>query len=246
MIISHKHRYLFVEIPFTGTTAIGQELCDYYDGQPILWRHSYYAEFLKIASPNERDYFVFCSIRNPLDITVTQYYKIVTNHREKFTDPEKLKRRSSRDQRGKTKLYQVLTEGNIDFQTYFLNYYKRPYNSWAGLIRGHFDYLIRFESLQEDFARVLRLLGLEPERPLPVRNATRERKKDFWSYYTPAMIPRAKRVFGPFMKQWGYQFPPEWGEANVTWLNQFEFEIFTLLKKIKWTYFRSLFYYPRN
>ncbi|HSL47023.1 MAG TPA: sulfotransferase family 2 domain-containing protein [Anaerolineales bacterium] len=246
MIISHENKYVFVEIPHTGTTAIGEELCTNYGGQSILWRHSYYSDFLKQAGPEEKNYFVFCSIRNPLDLTVSEYFRMFTDHKGIFTDPEKLKLRANREQRRKQKFYQQLKSQEMDFQTYFLKYYKRPYNSWASLMHGKYDFVIRFENLQEDFARLLQRLGLEPKRPLPVRNSTQGRNKDFWSYYSPEMIPRAKRVFGPFMKQWGYEFPAEWGQANVTWLNKLEFELLTLFKKAKWTYFRSLFYYPQR
>jgi hypothetical protein len=246
MIVSHQHKYLFVEIPHTGTTAIREELCEFYSGQPILWRHSYYSDFLKIANLDERNYFIFCGIRNPLDITVSQYFRMVTNHNEIYTNPEIISKRNSRDQRRVRRLYHVVKGRNIDFPTYFLKYFKRPYNSWASLMHGSFDGLIRFENLQEDFARVLQIIGLEPVRPLSIRNPTKERRKDFWSYYTPEIIPRAKRVFGPFMKQWGYEFPSDWGEAEITWFKQFEFQFFTLLKKVKWTYFRPVYYYPQR
>jgi hypothetical protein len=48
------------------------------------------------------------------------------------------------------------------------------------------------------------------------------------------------------MQQWGYEFPPEWGETHISWLNQLEFDLLTLLKKAKWTYFRFIFYYPQR
>ena len=242
VIISHKNKYLFVEIPFTGSTAISQELCELYEGEQILKKHSYYSDFLKNATPEERCYFVFYGIRNPLDEAVSKYYKLAPNQRGKFTDPEKLKKRNSIDQRRKTSLYKEIKKKNLDFETFFLNNYHQPYNNWSCFARGHCDYVIRFESLQEDFARVLQLLGLEPKRPLPVRNSTAERKKDFLSYYSPRLIPRAKRVFGPFMKQWGYEFPSEWGGSKITRLQQFEFEVFTLLRKVKWKHLRSIYY----
>ena len=93
MIISHTHRYLFVELPRTGSTAISRELVQNYEGAHILWKHATYQDFLKVAKPEEKEYFVFSGIRNPLDDAVSRYFKIMTDHRERFTDPEKLKRR---------------------------------------------------------------------------------------------------------------------------------------------------------
>ncbi|MBA3404443.1 MAG: hypothetical protein H0U13_07160, partial [Gemmatimonadaceae bacterium] len=67
MIISDRHRYLFVELPRTGSTAIHRELCAMYDGEPILQKHATYGDFLKIATDDQRRYFVFSTVRNPLD-----------------------------------------------------------------------------------------------------------------------------------------------------------------------------------
>ena len=55
-----------------------------------------------------------------------------------------------------------------------------------------------YEDLQAGFSEVLKLIGLEQERPLTVRNLTRGKEKHFTSYHTPEIIPRAKWVFGPF------------------------------------------------
>jgi len=240
MIISHKNKYLFVEVPQTGSVAISHELCDYYDGQTILEKHSFYSDFLKIASPEEKRYFVFAGVRNPLDDTVTWYYKLKTNYGQEFTDPDKRKRIKLLRKFIGTRMFEDIHEAAMDFQTYFVKYYKFPYNNFASMIYGRYDYLIRFENLQEDFTRVLQLLGLEQKRLLPVRNWTKERGKNFLSYYTPEIIPRAKRVFGPFMKQWGYQFPPQWGEYSSTRWSELEYECVTLIRKMKWNYLRFL------
>src|SRR2546426_260618 len=40
LIVSHKHRYVFVELPRTGSTAVRHELRELYDGTPILHKHS--------------------------------------------------------------------------------------------------------------------------------------------------------------------------------------------------------------
>ena len=240
MIISHKHKYLFVEVPQTGSVAISHELRDQYCGEPILEKHSFYSDFLKIASPEEKKYFVFAGVRNPLDDIVTWYYKLKTNYGEEFTNQDKRKKiRLIRRLIG-TRMFEDIHSKGMDFQTFFMKYYKIPYNNFASLILGHYDFLIRFENLQEDFARVLQILGLEPKRLLPVKNSTKGRNKDFWSYYTPEMIPRAKRIFGPFMKQWGYEFPPKWGDCSLTWWAKSEYEFISLLRKVKWSYLRFI------
>ena len=76
MIISHKNKYLFVELQHTASSAISRELRVNYGGEPILRKLARYHEFLKAASAEEKNYFVFSGIRNPLDVAVTIYIKV--------------------------------------------------------------------------------------------------------------------------------------------------------------------------
>lgn len=239
MIISHTHRYLFVELPRTGSTAISRELVQNYDGIRILWKHATYHDFLKIARPEEKDYFVFSGIRNPLDDAVSRYFKLRTDHRNQYTDPAKLKKRTKIYDRVETFIYKDLQKNNADFERFFLKYYVFPYNNWASMGRKHYGYVIRFENIQEDFDTALRLIGIEPKQPLPVRNATTNRKKGYLSYYSPKAIRRARWVFGPFMKQWGYEFPLEWGEYSTPWLQRMEYQFFNLFRGFYWRYLRG-------
>ena len=238
MIISHKYKYLFVELPRTGSTAISQELCDLYDGTPILCKHSTYLDFLKVANPEEKEYFVFSGIRNPLDDAVSHYFKFKTDHKGNFTDPTRRKKRQGLVGNLNYSRFNFLKSSHADFSTFFMKYYKIPYNNWASLSHKEFDFIIRFENLAHDFAKALKLIGIEAVRPLPVVNRTGKRENGYLTYYTPETIKRAKHVFSPFMKQWGYEFPPEWGDASVSWWNQMEFEFFNIFRNAYWRYLR--------
>ena len=246
MIISHRHKYVFVQLPRTGSTTIGRELLKRYDGQQIMYKHCSYTEFLKVADEEHKDYFVFSCIRNPLDDAVSRFYKLKTNYRERYTDPDKLKRRQKNFvERIETRLFHYIKRNEVDFETFFLKVYRIPYNDWSSLDHGEFDFVIRFEKLQEDFAEALRLIGIEQVRPLPVRNKTPAREQNYLSYYTPATIGRAKRVFGPYMEQWGYEMPAEWGDDSLSKWNYAEFKFFTFLRTLYWKYLRS-FAYPED
>jgi hypothetical protein len=238
MVISHRHRYLFVELPLTGSTAIRRELCAHYAGEPILRNHSTYYDFLKIASPEEQRYFVFSGIRNPLDHAVSLYFKYKTDHKQKFTNPKKIQRRKGIVGQLDVLKYRFVTRGEADFPTYFKRFYKIPYNTWSGMSHKRFDFIIRFENLQEDFATTLQRIGLEQVRPLPLVNKTTQKDRDFLTYYTPDTIARAKRVFGPYMRQWGYTFPPEWGVGEVSAWDQAGFAFFNMFRTVYWRYLR--------
>lgn len=239
MIISHQYKYVFVEYPRTGTTAVSNELCQNYSGMRILRKHSAYQEFLKSASPEEKKYFVFTSVRNPLDDAVSHYFKLRTDHRERYTNRKKVRNGKRLAEYFDAFLFRYIESNNVDFPTYFRKFYVIPYNTWSTISIKRYNYIMRFENLSDDFASVLKMLEIDPIRPLPQRNVTGERKKEYWTYYTPEIIPRARRIFGPFMKQWGYEFPKEWGEQPISFWNQVEYEFFTLFRRVYWSVLRE-------
>jgi hypothetical protein len=85
-----------------------------------------------------------------------------------------------------------------DFETFLRKSYRLPYNDWSSLCHRDFDFVIRVENLQEDFAQMLQLLGIEQRRPVPWASKTVGKGRDFLSYYTPQTRRRAKWIFGPY------------------------------------------------
>ncbi len=234
MIISHEHQYLFIEIPHTGSTAISAELRDLYGGESILKKHAMYQEFLQIASPAERGYFTFAGIRNPLDEAVTLYAKYKSNHDGRYTNAKKVA--SSLTGRS-LEHFQMVHEEGADFASYFRRVYRLPYSSIGALAYPHCDYLIRFENLADDFAAALQQIGLTPLRPLPQRNKTR-RDADFRTFYTPEIIPHAQRIFGPYMQQWRYNFPPDWPVREPSTADRLRFQLTNLIRNFYWKHIR--------
>ena len=238
MIIGREHRYVFVQLPRTGCTAIEKELIAQYSGERILAKHSTYRDFLRHASEEERAYFAFSSIRNPLDDAVSHFMKIASDHGGRFSDPVRRRHRVGRrgaerfrsdgtDNKGRppvprsfaerrdNRMHSYITKRNADFTRFFLRYHWIPYDNWSRLDHARMDHLIRFERLEQSFADVLAHLGLEQRRPLPVRNRTAAKGRDWLSYYTAETIPRARFVFGPYMCRWGYRFPEEWSDIET-------------------------------
>src|SRR5215213_11602339 len=109
-----------------------------------------------------------------------------------------------------------------------------PYDTWASLDHKRMDALLRFETLAADFDAMLRKIGIEPVRPLPPVNVTNARDRDFSSYYTLGAIPRAVWVFGPYMKEWAYQFPESWGRQRVPLWAQLVFRLARFMRGVYW------------
>jgi len=62
-----------------------------YEGQPILYKHATYPEFLRVATDDEKTYFAFSTIRNPLDQAVSRFFKLKTDHKGQFSDPQRIR-----------------------------------------------------------------------------------------------------------------------------------------------------------
>lgn len=238
MIISDRHRYVFVELPRTGSTAVAAELIENYAGRAILGKHSTYRDFLRVATPDQQRYFAFSAIRNPLDVAVSRYVQLKTNKGQRFTDPLKLAERSTRVEKVENLIYKWVHDHDASFEQFVRRWYVLPYDTWASLDHRRMDMVLRFERLSDDLAEAVRRVGLEPVRPLPVVNPTPTRARQFESYYTPPAIRRAVWVFGPYMERFGYRFPDAWGAQRVPAWSRVAYRLLGVIRGLYWKHGR--------
>ena len=233
MIISHKNRYVFVQLPHTGCSAVARELCEFYDGKPMLRKHSYYHQFLRSATKEEKEYFTFSAVRNPLDEYISVFYKLKSNH-EKYDDPRNSTKNGGFVTGGmRRRFHHVQRTG--DLVSYFLKYSRVPYDNWSRLAHKKFDYVMRFEELQKDFAEVLRRLGVEQVRPLPHFNPTEQpEEEDRYGLFPEEVRKRVHWVFAPFMEDWGYDLPSSWQMSGCPASSRVVYEISGVLKSAFW------------
>jgi len=237
MIISHKYRYLFIEIPETASWAIRNELCEYYAGEPILHKHASYIEYYRTAPRDQLDYFVFATVRNPLDCLVSRYIKYKHPKPINSTANEMVDKLIV--DYADFKRYKDILDHDLSFSQYFKKYHLRPVSEMIDLSSNRLDYVIRYENLQDDFGIVLKKLQIKPVRPIPMVNKTKGKDRSYVDYYEPEVIGQAKRVCGPFMKKWGYEFPESWGPHSYSWIDEVEY---TLLNKLKYIYMTNIRY----
>lgn len=246
MIISHKYRYLFIELPHTGTRAINKELIQLYNGERILSHHSNLYDFLRIATKDETRYFVFSGLRNPLDLTVSQYFKYRSiaadqNVASKYKSGNRRKARRFHEIVFDSRLRRHLTylrDPDISFSDYFRDFYKWPYDNWASVCHDQCDFIIRFESLQEDYSRVLEKLGIEQVRPLPRKGRTAGRRGHYSSFYREEVRHQAVNVFGPCMERWGYEFPEAWRDIAPNAASRKLYAFLSIFRHSYWRYLR--------
>lgn len=210
MIINHRYAFCYFAIPRTASKAISKVLIDELGSEEVMSMHTAYGEFMGQASQREQGYFSFTTIRNPMDSVVSAYFKKKNDHNGRFS------RGTFKSGRpiGARALaeYRFIRDNNADFADYFLEFYREAYH----LPRheqtvASVDKVLRYERLDEDFATLGAQKWNLPNLEIPVFNTTAGKSRDFLQYYTPKTVERAKLVFGPLMRQWGYAFPEEWG-----------------------------------
>jgi hypothetical protein len=246
VIISHKYRYIYVQVPRTGSSAVSKELEEQYAGQLILRKHATYRDFLRQATADERTYFSFSGVRNPLDVAVTRFVHLRTNPMGHFTDPVEVRERNSIASRLERRVYAWVQRTDADFESFLRRWYLLPYDTWTSLDHKRMDMILRFESLPADFGEALARIGVPPVRSLPTVNATPGRERDFGTYYTPKAIKRAIWVFGPYMQEWGYSFPESWGSVRVPYWSKALMRLVRLFRGVYWKYFRFADYVKRR
>ncbi|MDE0949946.1 MAG: sulfotransferase family 2 domain-containing protein [Halioglobus sp.] len=202
MVISHKYRYIFIQTPKTASSTIAIALCNRYDGEEILHKHATFDEYLAQASEAERKYFSFAGVRNPLDVVVSRFELRKSGE---INETIEHKRQN-----------QFIQESGGDFGDYFQTFVVEaninvhnpaivPANWWSKSFQD-IDYIYRYENLAEDFSAILKKIGAQQARDLPLSNRT-EGKVDFLKYYDRATLEQAYKIFFPYLDCWGYAIP---------------------------------------
>ncbi len=186
---------------------------------------------LKTYHQEADEYYPFTSIRNPLDIIVTRYFKRKTNHHGFYTDPRLLRKNGGHVTDKALREYQYILDNQASFQEYFLRFYWLPFDHWGSPSPENFRFIIRFENLQGSFTELLDRMKIRQVRTLPQVNKTAEKDEDFLTVFTPNIQARASWVFGPCSKLWGYSLPSEWKSIIPSNLSQPLFFVLRIIRK---------------
>ncbi|MEC8458516.1 MAG: sulfotransferase family 2 domain-containing protein [Bacteroidota bacterium] len=235
MIISDTHRYVFIQTPMTGSSAVAKELVENYEGRAILSKHAVYSTFLANANREQRNYFVFSGIRHPLDKMVSNYQKMINNHNDRFTQKLNADPRKAIFQiRDRVRYRRVKKGWNYE---QFLQHSK-VYDEVSSLDHHKLNYVMKFETLENDFEKVLSQLGIPLVRKLPKFNSTKQ-KKDFLEFYDSEITRKlAVKKMGPFLENSEYSFPDDWGNCSPSNWDRLQYKLWHILRIFTWRYVR--------
>lgn len=203
MIISHRHRFIFIKTQKTAGTSIEVFLSGLCGPEDVVTPFGVpepgheprnFAGYTNHMTASEirsrvgedlwRAYFTFCFERNPWDKTVSHFWF----------------------QRGKG---QVPEDWN--FQRY-LQSGRLPHNFAHYTEKGApiVDVIGKYESLQSDLQDICRYLGISNRVALPrAKSAYREDDRLYTAYYNEAEADFVRHAFAREIELHGYTFGPE-------------------------------------
>lgn len=207
MLISHKHKFIFIHIAKTGGSSISHALMPYCKPRIFSFLHNYFHLInINIFNPfphdghitakelvNEigydtfHDYFSFSMVRNPWDWQLSMYDFILS--RPKHPIHETIKRLGS-------------------FENYIRWRSEKGIHSQKELLCDHdgqlmVDYVGRFEELHNHFNIICDQIGVKAE--LPHKKFLRKRKP-YQYYYTDEMRDLLAEFSREDIDYFGYRF----------------------------------------
>ncbi|MEM7468154.1 MAG: sulfotransferase family 2 domain-containing protein [Pseudomonadota bacterium] len=224
MVISHELKFVFIEVPHTGSHSITQELLEHFSCERILRKHANLSQFLGQASKEERKYFKFATVRNPLDTAVTDYCKLEGNHKGQYTNPSALLKNGGHVTEEHLAQFNFIHDNQADFSDFMREFRNKIYHNWFLLGSEQMDFVIRFEDLQSGYKEALKRIGVQTPRDLPHVNPTKKKRKNFTEFYSEDIRDMIVANYGPFMQKWNYSFPETWGERSIPLTNRMRFD----------------------
>lgn len=223
MIVSHKHKFIFICNGKTGTTSIEHglrefdESLDMNSGCPGLWNSKHMpAAVAKAMLPTGvwDEYFKFAFVRNPYDWCVSIYkhnFRSRLRLRKMLRHPVSapqwmLTHWRNRERRAK----RVLDAADVEFLFEYLRRF-RALPLAKTLYQSNYvldadgtlivDFVGKFESLNEDVRHVQDKVGVRFA--LPHLNATKH--PHYSKFLTPAAIEAVGRLWEPDFQAFGYE-----------------------------------------
>ena len=212
--------------PRTACTAIGELLCEHYDGEflpskdildsrgfiSVQKKHSTLSELLAhhLLTPREaKSLLKVAAVRNPFDSLVSLYFKQRLTYKPLLGDPTSWVNRS----RGYAEHMKYAQNHSFSSWFFRVSYRKLIRRLLLGNASMYDDYtagvdvILRYESLERDLKAIFSRAGIRWKLDIPVINRTNERpNQDYRSFYSRPAALAAALVYSYDLKTYGYRF----------------------------------------
>ena len=201
-MISFQKKFIFIHLPKTGGNSIQSILLKYSEDEMVLWhpmqdgverfdvmnselnttKHATLQEYQKALGLEFNTFYKFICVRNPWERLISNYFSPIFEKTELDRDEF-----AEMVQKPDAQLKHYMGLDNCSSKSQF----------------GNVDYIMRFESLEEDFHRVCKEINVSPEK-LPHRNkSTREHYRH---YYDEELKELVYSTHKDEIEYFGYKF----------------------------------------
>lgn len=217
MIINFQESYLFVHIPKCAGESMKELLISSENkGVNFLKKHDYLSAALDVMGGKINDFTTFTVVRNPFSQVVSFYEHL---RKPLYIPKAKLKQQYRAFQESLSPRQTAKLAMELDFKSWVKQIYvtRKPYHEWHGdqlnwLVDKHnilrVDRVLKFESLNEDLAKLQEELGIKGT--LPHKN--KSKTLNYQEYYDEETQEIIEREFNPTLKLFDYKF--EENKAN--------------------------------
>ncbi len=216
MLISHKHKFIFIHIQKTGGSSIEtalksidpnalEEIVPIQKNSPILkGRHRFALEIKQAVGKDIwESYFKFAIVRNPFDRLVSWQTMI----KKKYANPHV-----------QNKFWEYISANSHDFDSFIKNCTttiididndpkSTIFNQWEYVSNKHgsliIDYIGRFENLSQSFKEICTKIGIK-KTSLPFENKTNH--KHYSQYYTKELQDIIETRYKKDIQMFNYNF----------------------------------------
>jgi len=232
MIISHKHKFIFIHLHKCAGTSITKSLQPYLRQQSLflkkdiimgctpkheelsnksrksgsIYKHSMAGEIKSfIGKALWEDYFVFAFVRNPWDLVLSKYYWWHKTDAKWNDDAQKEKQKIM--SMSFTEFARTIQGSYNQTMSYSLSTEKIQEDSTEPCEKINLNFIGKFENLQEDFFKVCDALKL-PRIHLPNANPSFELRngKNYTHFYTEESRDIIADVYKKDIELFGYSF----------------------------------------
>ena len=205
-IISHKYRFIYVEVPKAASRTILRVLRR---GDLEIQSSTLPLSELLQSEPDLKKYHRFSSVRNP-------WSRLVSTWRNKILDPEnpQIVNNTRGLQKGMkfADFLEVLMNSPIGNDLFADRHWKSQYTFISDQDGNPLvDTICRMENLAEDLQQVFEVIGLPDLIPdsLPRLNVTRKKDEDFFTYreyFSPEQKNQVSRRYSTDIMNFDYSF----------------------------------------
>ena len=191
MIVSNRHRFVFFQVPYTASSFLGNFFSRKFGGKSVLQKHITYAEFLDVATQEQRSYRTIIGKRHPLDKLVTFYMRSINRSGIRHGNTEEMR---------------------SDFERWFRTKFRQRLRTTPHVVESYpfVDYVISQENLVQDLNSVLEAMGVDSVHVPKWEKRTKNKLDDYTRYYPDSLIPFALDILKNEMSVLKYEAPASW------------------------------------